>query len=153
MMSRDTLASTIVLLCRLVVGGVFIYASLDKLQHPGDFAQVIHNYRMVPYFFLNGLAYLLPVTEILVGVALVLGVLRRGAALLSGLMLVIFMVGITTALIRGLDISCGCFNTDGGHGVGLSLLFRDALLLVICFPPLLYKQSGPGLARLFHRSN
>lgn len=151
-MSRDSLGSWIVLLCRLVVGGVFIYASLDKLQHPAAFAQVIHNYRMVPYSLLHSSAVLLPVVEFVVGLALVLGVQRRGAALLSGLLLVVFMVGITTALIRGLDISCGCFNTDGGHGVGLSLLFRDAILLIMCLPPLLFKQSGPGLGELFGRS-
>ena len=153
MMSRDSILSLLVVLCRLAVGGVFIFASLDKLQHPAAFAQAIHHYRLVPYPVLHSFAFLLPVTEMLVGAALVLGVLRRGAALLAGLMTLVFMVAITTALVRGLDISCGCFNTDGGHGVGLSLLVRDAALLLLCFPTLFWRQSGPMITSLFQRKS
>jgi hypothetical protein len=57
------------------------------------------------------------------------------------------MAAIATALVRGLDISCGCFNTDGGHGVGLDLLWRDLLLLLACLPPLLASRGGPGVDR------
>ena len=82
----------VVLVCRLVVGGVFIYASLDKLIHPQAFAQVIHNYRMVPYSLLHPFAVLLPVLEFIVGAALVLGIKQRGAALILLLLNLVFMV-------------------------------------------------------------
>lgn len=137
----------LVLLCRLLVGVVFIWASLDKLAHPGEFARAIHNYRLVPYALLHPAALLLPMVELLAGAALIVGWWRRGAALLCGLMLLIFVVAIATALARGLDISCGCFHTDGGHAVGLDLLWRDLLLLVACLPPLLLVRGGPGLDR------
>lgn len=135
----------LVLLCRLVVGGVFIYASLDKLAHPQAFAEVIHHYRIVPYALLHPSALLLPMVEFVLGVALILGIGRRGAALLAAVLLVLFMGGIASALIRNLDISCGCFNTDGGHAVGVSLLWRDLLLLLLCVPPLLSNRGGPSL--------
>jgi putative oxidoreductase len=141
--------SWFVLACRLVVGGVFIFASLDKLQHPAAFAQVIDHYRMVPYAVLHPFAMFLPVVEIMVGFALVLGIRQRGAALITVLLNLVFIVAIATALSRGLDISCGCFNTDGGHGVGLSLLLRDALLLIACLPPLLSGNPGPSVLDLF----
>ena len=140
-----------VLACRLAVGGIFIYASLDKLGHPQAFAEVIHHYRLVPYPLLHLSAHLLPVVEILTGSALVLGLGRRGAALLAGIMTVVFMAAITSALIRNLDISCGCFNTDGGHAVGLDLLFRDTILLLLCLPPLLARSPGFGLDRFFRK--
>jgi hypothetical protein len=89
--------------------------------------------------------------ELVIGTALILGVGRRGGALVSALLLVIFMLAITAALLRGLDISCGCFNTDGGHAVGLSLLLRDLLLLGLCLPPLLLRQGGPGLPALWRK--
>jgi len=135
------------LLCRLVVGGVFIWASLDKLAHPAEFARAIHHYRLVPYAVLHPLALLLPAVELVAGAALVAGWQRRGAALVCGGMLVVFLVAIASALARGLDISCGCFNTDGGHAVGLDLLWRDALLLLACLPPLLGARGGPGVDR------
>jgi len=141
----------LVLGCRLVVGGVFIYASLDKLTHPQAFAEVIHHYRLTPYPFLHPAAHLLPVLELVVGSALVLGLGRRGAALIAGILTVIFMAAITSALIRNLDISCGCFNTDGGHAVGLDLLLRDGILLLLCLPPLLAREPGFGLDRFFRK--
>jgi uncharacterized membrane protein YphA (DoxX/SURF4 family) len=141
----------LVLGCRLVVGGVFIYASLDKLAHPQAFAEVIHHYRLTPYLLLHPSAHLLPVLELVIGSALVLGIGRRGAALIAGVLTVIFMAAITSALIRNLDISCGCFNTDGGHAVGLDLLWRDGILLLLCLPPLLAREPGFGLERFFRK--
>ena len=61
--------------------------------------------------------------------------------------LVVFLAAIASALSRGLDISCGCFNTDGGHAVGVGLLWRDLLLLLACLPPLLARHGGWGLDR------
>ncbi len=149
-MNRNLLG-TIVLICRVIVGGVFIFASLDKMQNPDAFALVIHHYRLVPFPLLHPFAMFLPVLEFLVGVALILGVRQRGAALITVLMNVMFIAAISSALFRGLDISCGCFNTDGGHGVGLSLLLRDVLLLLACLPPLFSLVSGPGIGSLFKR--
>jgi len=140
-----------VLACRLAVGGIFIYASLDKLAHPRAFAEVIHHYRLLPFPLLHPSAHLLPMVEFVTGSALILGLGRRGAALLAGIMTVIFMVAIITALARNLDISCGCFNTDGGHAVGLDLLGRDLVLLLLCLPPLLVGGSGFELDRFFRK--
>jgi len=149
-MSRNMMGM-LVLVCRLVVGVVFIFASLDKLQNPDAFALVIHHYRLVPYSLLHPFAMLLPMLELIVGLALVLGVRQRGAALLSILMNLMFIAALSSALYRGLDISCGCFHTDGGHGVGLTLLWRDALLLLACLPPLFSLTLGPALPDLFKR--
>ena len=139
----------IVLLCRLIVGGIFIYASLDKLAHPAGFAQAIYHYRLLPTVLLHPVALLLPVTELILGLGLVLGVARRGSALLAALLTTVFMAAIAIALLRGLDISCGCFHTEGGHEVGLSLLLRDVVLLALCLPPLFARRTGPGLKTLF----
>jgi uncharacterized membrane protein YphA (DoxX/SURF4 family) len=141
----------LVLACRLVVGGVFIYASLDKLGHPRAFAEAISHYRLVPYSLLHLCAHLLPVVEFVLGSALVLGIGRRGAALLAGVLTVVFMAAISSALIRNLDISCGCFNTDGGHAVGLDLLWRDAILLLLCLPPLLARDPGFSIERFIRK--
>jgi len=139
----------VVFICRLILGFVFVYASLDKLAHPAAFAQAIEHYHILPLSLLHSAAMLLPVLEFIVGCALIFGFGIRGAAFLTALMTVIFMVGITSAIIRDLDISCGCFHTDGGHGVGLTLLWRDALLLLICIPPLFSRARGANLGHLF----
>jgi len=145
------MSGVLTLALRLVVGGVFIYASLDKLAHPGAFATAISHYRLVPFSLLHASAHLLPVTEMVVGLALVLGIWRRGAALVAAFLTTVFMAAITSALVRGLDISCGCFNTDGGHGVGLDLLWRDGILLLMCLWILLARNPGFGLGGIFRK--
>jgi uncharacterized membrane protein YphA (DoxX/SURF4 family) len=117
------------LLLRFLVGGTFVYASFDKILHPDAFAQAAYHYRMIPIVLLHPLALFLPWLELTAGIALIVGLYRRGAALLISLMMVLFLVAIGSALARGLDVSCGCFHTSGGHAVGLSLLLRDAALL------------------------
>ncbi len=133
----DTAAPVLVLLARLAAGATFVYASLDKLADPAGFAQAAYNYRLLPAPLLHPFALLLPAVEAVVGLALLVGLARRGAALLASGMTVMFIAAIGAALVRGLDISCGCFHTRGGHDVGTSLLWRDLLLLAACLLPLL----------------
>ena len=125
-----TLPTWLDLLLRFVVGGTFVYASLDKIADPAGFAQAIFRYRMVDAVWLHPMALTLPWLELVTGLALILGRARRGAALLILLMLAVFMAAIVSTLARNLDITCGCFHTEGGHAVGMSLLVRDALLAV-----------------------
>jgi uncharacterized membrane protein YphA (DoxX/SURF4 family) len=141
----------LVLVCRLVVGATLIWASLDKIAHPAAFAVSIHHYRLAPIALLHPFAMLLPVVEFVTGIALVLGVARRGAALIAAFLMVVFIVAIASALARNLDISCGCFNTTGGHKVGLDLLWRDLLLLAAAAVPLLAARDPFSLAALGRR--
>lgn len=96
---------------RVALGVVFIAASLEKIQDPEAFARNIANYRLVPFPFIHVVAIVLPWLEIIAGSLLVLGIwVRANAALTVGLLLV-FVFAISQALLRHLDISCGCFDT------------------------------------------
>ena len=128
--------AALALACRLAAGATFLFASLDKIAHPAGFALAIFHYRLVPAALLHPFALLLPWIEAVVGIALLTGLWRRGAALLATAMTVMFLGAIAAALARGLDISCGCFHTEGGHAVGVGLLLRDLALLAACLAPL-----------------
>ena len=117
------------LLLRFVIGGTFVYASLDKIFNPAGFAQAIHHYRILNVYLLHPMALYLPWLELVAGLAMIMGMARKGAALLTSLMTVMFIATIASALARDLDISCGCFHTEGAHAIGLSLLLRDVALL------------------------
>jgi uncharacterized membrane protein YphA (DoxX/SURF4 family) len=119
----------VILGIRLVLGFVFIYASIDKIANPAGFAEAIYNYRMLPHWTINFMALVMPWLELFCGVLIVAGPLFRGSAFMIGVMLVVFIIAISFALVRGLDISCGCFTTEGGHGVAVDLLIRDILML------------------------
>jgi uncharacterized membrane protein YphA (DoxX/SURF4 family) len=80
-------------------------------------------------------AFGLPVLEIAVGSALLVGVFVRTAALASAVLLVVFLVGVGSAWARGLQIDCGCFGNGGEVAAGktaypLEVLRDGALLLV-----------------------
>jgi hypothetical protein len=116
---------------RIVLGLVFLIYGLDKIPQPDDFALAIANYKLLPEVFVNLLAVVLPWVEVLCGLLLIFGQWVRSAALLSTAMLVVFVTAVSISLLRGLDISCGCFNTDGGRKIGTKLLVEDILLLVM----------------------
>jgi putative oxidoreductase len=97
---------------RVALGVVFIVASLDKIQNPQSFADNIANYRVMPYQLINLVAIMLPWIEIVAGSLLVVGIWIRANALVASGMLVVFSLAILQALLRNLDISCGCFSTD-----------------------------------------
>lgn len=97
-------------LVRVVLGALFIYASIDKIANMPDFAKIIHNYKILPVQLDNLLAIFLPWLEFITGLCLVIGKFERGALLITSAELAVFIIALSLALIRGLDISCGCFS-------------------------------------------
>jgi len=51
------------LAARLVMAGIFLYASIDKIAHPAAFAKDIYNYQILPDALINLTALLLPWLE------------------------------------------------------------------------------------------
>ena len=124
--------SVIALLCRVILGIVLIYASIDKIVHPAEFAKAIGNYNVLPFGLENLLGIILPVLELLVGTCLVLGIMIDGSAIIAGGMMVVFIIAISQALFRGIDINCGCFKVtveNGGHQVGIRRIIEDFIYL------------------------
>lgn len=129
------------LLCRLIVGGIFVLASFHKILDPQSFALAIYNYKLFPPSSINGLAILLPWVELLAGMALILGIKIRGAALILSGLLASFAVTLVINLSRGLDIACGCFSPQGGKITSLYIL-RDLSLLCAALQVLFFDRGN-----------
>ena len=125
----------LVILCRLVLGGVFIYASLDKIANPAEFAKAIGNYHVLPFGLENLLALFLPWLELLTGILLIAGIMVDGATILIISMNIVFIFAISQALARGISIECGCFSisTEGGSNIGFQTILRDFVYLIMAF--------------------
>ena len=120
------------LLARILLAAAFLYAGGIKVLEPSEFALAIDNYRLLPYPAAAALALYLPWLEIACALGLFWPRFHLGAlAVLVGLCLV-FGVAIASAVIRDLDIGCGCFGSDGGGRAALlfSLLRSAALALL-----------------------
>jgi uncharacterized membrane protein YphA (DoxX/SURF4 family) len=123
----------------VALGAVFVYASLDKITQPRDFARIVYHYQVIGpsarlgYVPANLLAVALPWTEALAGVLLIAGVWRREAATVVAVLLVMFLGAVGWALYQGIDVeNCGCFTVEGtGRGAGLGLLLSDLALLAV----------------------
>jgi len=130
--------------CRLIVAAVLIYAAVQKVWMPLEFARLIREYHILPDQVLNLVAVVLPWLEIVCGVCFLTGLWLMGsAALLSGLNGVfIFAIAYRAWLIMSstgvgffdLSYDCGC-----GFGVVYiptkiveNLLLLCAGLIIIC---------------------
>jgi len=116
-------------LCRLTLGGLFLYAGLSKAGDVTAFARDVANYRILPYSWNYLAAAILPYVEFIVGLLLVAGRRVRAAALVSGGLTVFFMLALASVALRGLDIDCGCFGS--GHATAQEALWRDTGILLL----------------------
>ena len=111
-------------LARLVVGAVWLVAGLLKISDGAASVRAVRAYD------------LLPVVELLLGLCLLAGLLTRGSAVLSALLLLAFVAGIASAWARGLVIDCGCFGGGATPGENAAAAYpwdiaRDVGLLAL----------------------
>jgi tellurite resistance protein TehA-like permease len=97
---------------RVALGALFLWAAATKLPDMSAFAQDVANYRMVPALLVPYVATAVVGVELLAGLALVTGAMARPAALVAATLLVAFVVFLVQALLRGIDLRCGCFGGD-----------------------------------------
>ena len=134
------------------LGAIFAVAALPKIADPPSFAHMIYNYRLVPGPLVNTFALVMPWVELLAGLALILGVWRREAAVLIGLLLLVFIAAIAFNLARGHAVDCGCFDV---HAAGKSreeqlsdmrwVLVRDAAMLLMVAQVLVASRKETGV--------
>jgi uncharacterized membrane protein YphA (DoxX/SURF4 family) len=136
MRRNGLLASAVGVVARLVVGTVWVVAGGLKLPDPSDSVAAVRAYDLLPPAVVPVVGHLLPVVEVLLGLCLLAGLLTRGSAVLSALLLVIFVVAISTAWARGLVIDCGCFGGGATPGENAAAAYpwdiaRDVGLLAL----------------------
>jgi uncharacterized membrane protein YphA (DoxX/SURF4 family) len=123
----------VVILLRVILGVVFVWASVPKIVTPQSFAEIVANYRILPPVLVNPVAIILPWTEALCGVCLITGRLVRGSALIFVALMMTFLLVTAFNIYRGLDVNCGCFSVAAkkAHGSQLFNLVRDLMLLIV----------------------
>jgi len=117
------------LVVRLILGFLFVFASIEKIAQPEEFARAILNYHLLPIPAVNLFAIVIPWVELLAGLLMLFGLLVRGSSFLLAILLSLFALAISISIFRGLDISCGCFGTSVAREVGWSALGEDVLML------------------------
>lgn len=119
----------VLLILRLLVGVTFIYAGVLKVKDPNAFADSIASYQLLPVELINVLALGLPVLEIAIGALLVVGLCVRIASFCTLILAGVFALALASALVRGIQVDCGCFGNGATSVRKMWLaLGRDILL-------------------------
>jgi uncharacterized membrane protein YphA (DoxX/SURF4 family) len=122
-------------LVRLVLAGVFVAAGAMKAVDPQSSVAAVRAYELLPVSLETAVGLALPFVEIALGLLLVIGAFARLLAVLSALVLGVFLVAAVSASVRGLSIDCGCFGGGGTVAPGQTdytgEIVRDTVLLLL----------------------
>ena len=147
---RFTIPSPVYHISRVLLGAIFVIASLDKLAMPWMFGRAV-----IAYDLLNGsLGYLvspvviiLPALELVCGILLIINKLVRPAAIITLALNIFFIVIILSAIARGMEVECGCGLDKGriamlvGTQADWGAIKRDLVFVVLNVIVLLAPQS------------
>jgi uncharacterized membrane protein YphA (DoxX/SURF4 family) len=117
---------------RFILGGVFVYASFDKILHPAAFAEAVYNYQILPDELINLTAIVLPCLELVLGIFLIINVWIPGTVVMCNLLLITFIGALLFNMARGLNINCGCFSTTAVESsMNVLTVLRDTSFLAM----------------------
>ncbi len=140
------------LVARVLAGGAFIVLGCLKMADPVVFLKNVHEYGLVPDSLplaLNWIAAILPMVEIICGLGLVLGIARRGGALLIAAMLLAFyppLIMRSLAIMQETGLPYCSVSFDCGCGTGpvyiCNKLAENTLLLFLALFTLWSRSDG-----------
>jgi uncharacterized membrane protein YphA (DoxX/SURF4 family) len=145
--SRSFLANEwLVLATRLIMGAIFLYAAWDKFLHPREFAITVAAYKILPWQLINITAVLLPSLELVIGLALIIGLFPRGSAFIMFVLMLIFIAAFVIAMAMGVNLQdCGCFSnthdieaSSKGSSYTWIYLLRDLGFLLLLLHQIAY---------------
>lgn len=118
---------------RIILGIVFLYSAYSKLKNPLVFSESIYNYQILGMVLSAWAAVLVPVLEGIVGVGLITGLWLRESLILTAALYMVFDLMILQAMIRGLDIDCGCFSPGDSGPIDIYKIMQNVILTAMVF--------------------
>lgn len=148
---RSRLGKILLILGRLVLAGIFLFAAYGKLR-PIDsapftlaslkitpaslsvsmmlFAMQVDSYQILPTWGVMVVSHGLPWLELGLGLLLLSGLALRWVSLLTTCLIGVFLSVIVRTYFAGLQINCGCFGPGAEPLTGWTIL-RDGLFLAV----------------------
>lgn len=117
-MTNARLLDLVGTLARLGLAAVWLTSGVLKAVDPFQTYVAVSAYDVLPKDGVTIVAGVLPWLEIALGLLLLVGIGTRIVAVLSALVLVVFIAGVVQAWARGLSIDCGCFGGGGAVAPG-----------------------------------
>jgi hypothetical protein len=123
---------TAVIFCQVSLALIFGLGAWTKLRNLEEFVGVVRNYRLLPEFAVQPVAYTMPFLEAAIAVAILVGPARSYAAMGAFALLAIFAVAMGVNILRGRRyIECGCFRTVLKQRLSWWLVARNGVLMTL----------------------
>lgn len=136
------------LVVRAIVGGLFVAAGVAKLSATTHWRQAwLASYQLVPTMLVRPVAWGVPLSELVVGIVLVVSAFGRAGAVAAAAVLLVVTVAVISALMRGLRVSCGCFGTLGDL-ISWRIVARNLVLIAALTSLAVHGLTGPGVTML-----
>jgi uncharacterized membrane protein YphA (DoxX/SURF4 family) len=141
--SQSTIGGVLLIVGRLLLAGIFIYAAYGKMKPEMNtgwsvgslrvslsmFSMEVDSYQILPTWGVNFVAHTLPPFELVLGLWLLTGIALRYSSLITTLLLAGFFGVLVHAYVRGQEISCGCFGP--GEAIGPKRLLLEGGFLAL----------------------
>ncbi|MBF9070928.1 DoxX family membrane protein [Streptacidiphilus sp. NEAU-YB345] len=112
---------------RLGLAVVWAWAGLAKVSDPEAAAQAVRVYRILPESLVNPIGYGMPFLELALALLLVVGLGTRIVAVISGVLLLVYIAAIASVWARGIAIDCGCFGGGGAVAASQTEYWQEIL--------------------------
>jgi uncharacterized membrane protein YphA (DoxX/SURF4 family) len=123
----DTNQQWISLVMRVLLAVMWFWYSVGKLGSPESNAQSVRDFRILPESLVTPFGYAQPYFELALGLLLILGLGTRLVAIMSALLLLVYIGGIISLGARGIAITCGCGGSGGAVAPGHTRYTLDVL--------------------------
>lgn len=119
-------------LFRVTLVVLYLWTGLSKLLDVPAFAASLRNYHLVPEALIPLLAYSIPILEIALALLLVLRPMSPGVPLASLVFSSQLLIVNCSAIVRGLDVSCGCFGASS-KSIDFKILLLDLMMMAMSY--------------------
>lgn len=141
-------SSAALLVVRIAVAAAFGFSAWQKLKPgippvtgPQTFALSVKSYQILPEALVSPAAFTIAWVEAICALLILTGLWTRAAATTLGLAVIAFTLGVISVILRGIDITCGCFGKFkfictgpvSWCKVGENSIFLAALLVLVLF--------------------
>lgn len=152
---REQIRDVVGLLARLALAGVFLVSGAIKASDARETVVAVRAYQLLPESMVGTVAAMMPYLELALGLLLLVGLATRLTAVISAVVLVMFIAAVISAAARGLSIDCGCFGGGGqvepGQTAYTAEILRDLGLLVLAVYLTVRPDTPLSIDRLAHR--
>jgi len=129
--SQSSVKHLLIVVVRLIVGGIFFISGLLKVIDPDTFRKTLSTHGLFSTGTIHLISLVLPYVEIAVGLLFALGFRTKVTGRIIACLLILFTIEGAFAFALGSAVDCGCFPTEGGgEPIGIKFFVRNGLLIL-----------------------